>query len=479
MKFTLLFFMLCFVIVWPFSLCAEDWPQFRGPNCTGVSRSSESLPAEFSFKQNVVWSTELGDGISSPIVSAGRVFTTAMIESTRLALICHDAWKGEELWRQEVPIDGVPALANPNSYASSTPATDGERVYIYVTTVGLLAFDGVDGTEIWRLPVQVAHHIFGWGAAGSPIVYDGIVFFNQDDDLNSFLIGVDAESGELLWRTERPEMLAGYAVPVICELDGRYDLVVAGTGHMKGYDPQTGEEIWTCNSLLRNSMTTPVVHDGIIYFAQQSFGESDNVLSKALLQWKDTDQDGKLTKEEVPEAFWKKFDHGDADDDGFLVGEEIDRAFQSPTNMVGGGFIIQAIRGGGNGDVTKTHLLWNMEDTRAASDYSSPLMVDGRLFLVKRGGITNVVDTVTGESLRRRKRLGNIGQYYASPIFGDGKIYVSGENGFVVVLANQSKQKVLAKNDMGESCLATPAIADGKIYIRTRNKLFCVAEKEQ
>jgi len=127
------------------------------------------------------------------------------------------------------------------------------------------------------------------------------------------------------------------------------------------------------------------------------------------------------------------------------------------------------------GDVTKTHLLWNLTDSRAASDYSSPLMVDGRLFLVKRGGITNVVDRETGSSLRKRKRLGNIGQYYASPVFGDDKIYVIGENGFVIVLANQTKQKVLAKNDMGESCLATPAISDGRIYIRTRNKLFCIA----
>jgi outer membrane protein assembly factor BamB len=463
-------------ILGPAAVQAEDWPQFRGPNCTGVSRSTDPLPAEFSFTQNVVWSTELGDGISSPIVAGGRVFSTAMAESDRLDVICHDAATGEQLWRNEVPIEEPPAIAGPNSYASSTPATDGERVYVYVTTVGLLAFDAADGKRLWQLPVEQPRHIFGWGAGGSPIAFDGMVFFNQDDDLNSFLIGVDAKTGELRWRTDRPEMLAGYAVPVICEFDGRHDLVVAGTGRMKGYNPHTGQEIWTCNSLLRNAMTTPVVHDGVIYFAQQSFGESDNVLSKALLQWKDTDQDGKLTREEVPEPFWKKFDRGDANGDGYLVDGEIDAAFQSPTNMVGGGFIIQAIRGGGIGDVTETHLLWSLDDNRGASDYSSPLMVNGRLFLVKRGGITNVVDMETGESLRKQKRLGNIGQYYASPVFGDDKIYFTGENGFIVVLANQSQQKVLAKNDMGESCLATPAIADGRIYIRTRNKLFCVAK---
>lgn len=457
------------------SLYAEDWPQFRGPNCTGVSPSTRRLPVEFSHKQNVVWSTDLGDGISSPIVAGGRVFTTAIVNSAEVDVVCHEAANGKEIWRQKVQLRQVPALAKPNSHASSTPATDGERVYVYVTTVGLLAFDVVDGTLVWKLPVQQPHYVFGWGAAGSPVVFDGMVFFNQDDDLNSFLLGIDANTGELRWRTDRSEMLTGYAVPVICEFEGRHDLVIAGTGMMKGYDPHSGQEIWSCASLLRNSMTTPVVHDGIIYFAQQSFGESDNVLSKALLQWKDTNQDGKLTKEEVPKAFWAKFDRGDANEDGFLVGGEIDAAFQSPDNMVGGGVIVQAIRGGGMGDVTKTHLLWNLTDSRAASDYSSPLMVDGRLFLVKRGGITNVVDRETGSSLRKRKRLGNIGQYYASPVFGDDKIYVIGENGFVIVLANQTKQKVLAKNDMGESCLATPAISDGRIYIRTRNKLFCIA----
>jgi outer membrane protein assembly factor BamB len=198
------------VVSEPFTANAEDWPQFCGPNCMGVSRSTNPLPTQFSFEQNVEWSTELGDGISSPIVAGGRVFSTAMVESDRLDVICHDVAAGEKLWQSEVPIDEPPPLARPNSYASSTPATDGERVYVYVTAVGLLAFDVADGNQVWQLPVEQPRHIFGWGAGGSPIVFDGMVFFNQDDDLNSFLIGVDAQTGELRWQTDRPEMLAGY-----------------------------------------------------------------------------------------------------------------------------------------------------------------------------------------------------------------------------------------------------------------------------
>ena len=463
--------------VWPVLLSAEDWPQFRGPNCSGISQSSQSLPTQFSYQQNVAWSAELGDGISSPVITNSRVFTTTMISPDRLAVICHAADHGTELWRHEFQIDGPAPLTQPNSYASSTPATDGKRLYVYVITRGLIALDVSDGEQIWRLPVEQPHFIFDWGAAGSPIVFEGMVYFNQDDDLNSFLLAVDAETGKLRWRTERPEMLAGYSVPVICEFGGRKDIVVAGSGKLKGYDPHTGLELWTCNSLLRNSLTTPVVQQGTIYLSQSILGgESDNVYSKPLLQWKDTNQDGRLTKQEIPQSFWERFDRGDGNGDGFLIGGEIDEAFQSSTNMVGGGTIVQAIQGGGTGNVTETHMLWKLDKTRAASDYSSPLAIDDRLFLIKRGGITSVLDKATGATIRKPKRIGNVGYYYASPVVGDGKMYVVGENGFVIVLTDGPKLKFLAKNDMGDTCIATPAIADGRLYIRTRNKLFCLTE---
>ena len=126
--------------------------------------------------------------------------------------------------------------------------------------------------------------------------------------------------------------------------------------------------------------------------------------------------------------------------------------------------------------MTKTHMVWKLDKTRAASDYSSPLAIDDRLFLIKRGGITSVLDKATGETIRKPRRIGNIGYYYASPVVGDGKIYVVGENGFVIVLANGPQLNFLAKNDMGDTCIATPAIADGRLYIRTRSKLFCLTE---
>jgi outer membrane protein assembly factor BamB len=454
-------------------LQADDWTQFRGSNAAGVSADTTPLPTEFSFEDGVRWQAALGDGVACPVVAGGRVFSTAMTGPERFAVIALDASSGAEIWRRELETGPLPAITPPNSHASSTPATDGRRVFVYFSTIGLLAFDVADGREVWRHPLPAPAYLLDWGAAGSPIVYQDLVIFNQDDDLDSYLLALDAATGELRWRTPRPEMLAGYAVPVICQAGGRTDLVVAGSGKLKGYDPATGQERWTCNTLLRTIMSSPVVHDGVIYVSVQSYGDTDRLLKSALLEWKDTNQDGRLTKEEVPREFWTKFDAGNTNADEFLEGEEIDRAFQSPDNMVGGGRIIQAIRGGGEGDVTATHLLWNLNN-RAPSNISSPLVVGGRLHVVKRGGLSSCFDAATGDTLWETKRIDNLGDYFASPVAGDGKIYMAGENGFVVVLADSPELEVLARNDMGESCVATPAIADGALFIRTREKLFCV-----
>jgi outer membrane protein assembly factor BamB len=458
----------------PKSLSAGDWPQFRGPNASGIAESRLPLPTTFSYEDKLLWSAELGDGVASPAVAGGRLYVTAMAGEQKFGVYCFDAATGEGLWSRVLDTGTLPPITPPNSQASSTPAADDQGVYVYFSTLGLLAFDR-DGHERWRVPLRLPTYFFDWGAAASPIVYKDLVVFNDDDDLEPYLIAVDKHTGEVRWKTERPEMLGGYSVPVLCEANGRTDVVVAGSGKLKGYDPETGVERWTCNTLLRTIMTTPVVHDGVIYLSVESYGDTDRVLKYALLEWKDTNQDGKLTKKELAEPFWKKFDYGDLDGDGVLVEAEIDRAFQAPTNRVGGGNIIQAIRGGGEGDVTETHVLWDL-DNRAPSSIASPLLVDNRLFLVKDGGVSSCFDAASGEPVWYRKRIRNFGTYYASPVSGDGKIYVTGENGFVVVLEDGPELKVLAKNDLGGSCIATPAIADGRLYFRTRDKLLCIGE---
>lgn len=262
---------------------AEDWPQFRGGNASGVS-SSKGLPLDFSADNKVAWRVKLGDGIGSPVVMKGRVFTTAMVGEQKVAVFGLDAASGRQLWRTEFATGALPRITPPNSHASSTPVADNERVYVYFSTIGIVAFDAATGAEVWRYAMPKPAYLMDWGAASSPIVHQGMVIFCQDDDLTPFLVAIDAKTGNERWKTPRKDMLAGYALPVICEANGRTDLVIAGSGKLKGYDPATGRELWTCNTLLRTIMTSPVVHDGVIYIAVQSYGDATRTLKHALLE---------------------------------------------------------------------------------------------------------------------------------------------------------------------------------------------------
>jgi outer membrane protein assembly factor BamB len=495
-------------------LSAEDWPQFRGPNCTGISPSRKALPLEFSATKNVRWSAVLGDGVGSPAVAAGRVFCTGMSapkgNEAKLVVYAFDAETGKKLWQQEIPAGPkpLPAIHQVNSYASASPAADAERVYVYFLRTGLTAFDAQTGEKVWHLPLPEPFFIFDWGPGMSPVLYKDTLFFCQDDDVFPALYAVNRKTGRLLWKDDRSDMAVSYSHPVICETPNGPELVVAGTGKILGYDLATGSRKWAAELSCRNIKTTPVVHGGVVYVALQSYGMS--------YQWRavaDPQGTGKITRESIkasrkdkgtgiPEAFWKKFERGDLNKDGVLEGEEIDRAFLDPSNKGGildsearrrGGnnadwrkwdaelqsdSLIQAVKGGGKRDVTRTHVLWQVK-TRAPDHLISPLLVDGRLLLFKSGGFANCFEAKKGEPLWEKQRIGITSQILAQPVYGDGKVYVTGQDGKIAVLALGPKLKVLARNDMGEDCIATPALADGRLYIRTRTKLFCVGEKSR
>ena len=470
-------------------LRADDWPQFRGPNCSGLSESVEPLPVEFSAK-TARWDVELGDGIGSPIVVAGRVFVSAMVDDKTIGLFAYDAKDGHRLWKRSWPTGDLAEVHATNSHCSTTPAADSQRVYFYFSTLGLLAVDAATGVDIWRHKLPTPFFVFKWGPGMSPVLHDDKVIFCQDDDLHPAIYAFEKTTGNLLWKDERSAMAVNYSHPVVCQTERGAEIVVAGTRQLIGYDPDNGARLWHANTLLRNIKTTAVSLDGLIYISLQSSGIANQWLATA--DRSDTgNSDGKLSKQEmqafvgeqkIPEAFFRKtFDRGDINQDGFLEGEELDRAFLDPSNFAGARFdaetpadeFIMAIRGGGRGDVTRTHVLWK-HATRHTDHIVSPLITEDRMLLITTGGIASMFETAGGTPIRTTSRIHNPGNYFASPIRGDGKIYVAGENGFVVVLQDSPSLEFLARNQMDDSIVATPAIAGGCLYIRTRSKLICV-----
>ena len=471
-------------------LQAEDWPQFRGPNCAGISVSKQPLATTFSPTENVAWEAELGDGIGCPIVAAGRVFVSSMLDEKTVALTGFDAKTGKLLWQRNWPTGALVEIHKTNSQAATTPCADAERVYFYFSTLGLIAVDAETGADQWSIEMPTPFFVFKWGAGMSPVLHEDKLIFCQDDDIYPGIMVVQAETGKVLWKEARDDMAVNYSHPVVVSTEKRTELVVAGTGKVVGYDIANGKRLWESRTLLRNIKTTPVVVGETIYISLQSggianqwlasidraeTGNNDNRIDKAEIQ-------AFVGAQKIPAAFYQRtFDRGDENKDGFLEGVELDKAFLHPDNMAGATFdtedpadeYILAIQAGGDGDVTQTHTQWKT-NTKYTDHIVSPLVYDDRMLLIKGGGISTVYSIKQGRQLRGAKRIQNSSEYFASPIVGDDKVYIAGENGVIVVLDAANNFKLLAKNDMQDSILGTPAIADGSIFVRTRSKLYCI-----
>ena len=467
---------------------AGDWPQFRGPNCTGISKGSEPLPTTFSDTENVTWSEELGDGIGCPVVAGGRVITSAVVNETHIGLYAYDMKTGKKLWERLWPIGDIDEIHKSNSYAATTAAADSERVYFYFWTLGLVAVDAKTGADVWHKKLPVPYFVFKWGAGMSPVLYKDMVLFCQDDDLYPAFYAFDRKTGRQLWKDDRNDMAVNYSHPVICSTDHGDEIVVGGTGLLVGYDPKTGKRLWHARTLLRNIKTTPVVQGNTIFISLQSGGIANQWLA-SVDRAETGNNDDKLTRDEVqafvgkrkvPDAFFQKtFGRGDLDNDGDLEGEELDIAFLHGDNFAGASFdaenpaqeYILAVRAGGRGDVTDTHVLWK-RPTKHTDHIVSPLVINDRMLLIKCGGIATCFEAGNGEQVFGPARIRNEGDYFASPIYGDGKIYAASENGRIVVMKEGPEPNVLAVNDMGDSILGTPAIADGALFVRTRSRLL-------
>lgn len=461
-----------FVLAWRPVLSA-DWAQFRGPNGSGVANTRD-LPVQFGPTQNVIWKTPLPAGHSSPVLTRNRIFLTGYNEN-QLLIFCLDRANGKVLWHREIPRPRKEELHKANSPASPSPVTDGENVYAFFTDLGLISFDG-EGKERWRLPLGPFNNPFGLGA--SPVLAGDNVLMICDQESGSFFVAVDRNSGKVKWRVERPEYTRGFSTPVVYKpASGPLQAIVSGSLQLTAYSVETGKEVWWVRGLTWQMKSTPVLGENTIYVhgwaGGADEGQQENVLPfEEILKPQDANRDGKLSQDEVADERmkkdWKSFD---LDRDGVL--NERDWRFYRSRRAAQNAVL--AFRLGGEGDLTEKNFLWRYQ--KALPNVPSPLLYENILYLLKEGGVLTALDAATGTVLKQARLQGALGDYFASPVAADGKLYTVSHEGKVSVLKPGKDWEILAINELGEDCNATPAIADGRIYLRTHQTLYCFGKR--
>ena len=402
-----------------------DWPGFLGPGASATA--AQDIPLEWSAEKNMLWKADLpGPGNSSPVVAKGKVLLTAYtgygidkekpgdINQLARHLLCFDAESGEELWRSTVeaaqPEDKFKGYITEHGYASNTPATDGERVYVFFGKTGLLAYD-FEGGELWRAPVGKQSNNNKWGSASPPVLHGDLVIVNASDEALA-LCAFNRATGEEVWRRKSPAMKVVYAIPRLIEIEGRTDLVLRVSGEIWGLDPATGETRWSAKHDYPGTTTALVQHDqGMLY----TFG-------------------------------------------GFPKRATV------------------ALKLGGGGDITE-QVAWTSERTPGTP---TPILHNGVLHWVENGGFAVGISTKDGERVYKERLGGKGGKFYASPLrVGDHILALTRRNGAFVYTPGPDF-KVVAHNTIeGDDSEfgATPAVAGGRVYLRSWKALYCIGGK--
>jgi len=458
---------------------AEDWTQFRGPNGSGVS-ASKGLPVEFGPNKNVIWKAPLPPGHSSPVLTRDRIFVTAH-NNYKLLVICLDRPTGKLLWQREVPRSRVGRLQNVNGPASPSPVTDGSNVYVFFQEFGLVSYDAT-GKERWKLPLGPFNMFYGFGA--SPILVDDKVVLPVDqDNPTSYLIAVDKNSGRVRWKVDRPVVISGYSTPIIYQpKQGSKQIVIPESFQLSAYSVEDGKRVWWVRGLACE-MKSIASHDAeYLYINGWGFPQNQPGQQVKTISWEealpkyDKDGDKQIAKAEIPstdatEAMDKMlvaaFEAFDMDRDEKLNTNdwEVFRAMMASENG------LLAIKLGGQGDQTATAIRWRYQ--KPVPQVPSTLLYKGVLYMINDSGILISFDPVTGNVIKQGRLHGAIDKYFSSPVAADDKVFLIGQAGQVSVLKAAGDWEVLAVNELDDECFATPAIADGRIYIRTRSALYC------
>jgi outer membrane protein assembly factor BamB len=436
-----------------------------------VDSSCGALPSRFDAPGSLRWRVPLDPGHATPIVSSGKIFLTAyQAETHELTVLALDTKTGQTLWSNGITVSRVEQTHPLGSPATATPACDGRRVYVFFGSYGLVAFD-LNGQKLWEFragPFQDEY-----GAGSSPILCDDKIILNQDHDVDSFLMAVEAATGKLLWKTARPDAVRSYSTPVVWRHNARKELLVGGALELASYDPADGKKLWWINGLARIVIPTAVPLGDMVYMA--SWAPGGDAVSRitldswpvALAKW-DANHDGKLSREEIKDhEVLDRFYRMDINQDGFLDQHEWEHhaeVFRQARNS------LLAIKPSGEGELSADAVVWKY--SRGVPYVATPVIDRGILYMVKEGGIVTKLDVATGQLLQE-ERVGGLGNYFSSPVAGDGKVYFASEPGTVSVLASQPEWNLISSHEFHEKIYATPALAGGCIYIRTEKALYC------
>lgn len=389
-----------------------EWPQFRGPTGQGLSGASD-VPEKWSAAENVVWKVQVpGTGWSSPVHSNAKLYLTRAVadadgSATTLRAVCFDAADGRVLWDTEVfrpDPESLAAMHRKNSPASATPIVSGDRVYVHFGHMGTAALD-LAGKIIWRQTDVRYSAVHGNG--GSPVLVGGTLIFSADGADNPFVVGLDAATGAVRWKTPRnstAKKMFSFSTPLAIETGGATQVISPTSGFVAAYDPRDGRELW-----------------------RVSYPEGYSVVPRP------------------------SFAHG-------LI--FVSSAFDAP--------VVYAIRAeGATGDATGPRVVWSHR--KGAPNTPSMVVVGDELYFVSDAGIATCIDARTG-TVHWTERLG--GDFSASPVAAEGRIYFLNESGVAFVVKAGKSFQLLARNELGERTLASPAVIDGALFIRSETHLW-------
>ena len=479
-----------------------NWNQFRGPNGAGFAAGCK--PPLKIVADQAVWETPLPSGKSSPVLWRDRLFLTG-VEEDRLMTLALDANSGKVLWKRLAPKVPLERVHSANSVAASTPCVDENHVCVYFGSYGLLCYDHA-GFEQWKKPIPTPKNMYG--VATSPILHGQRLILVLDDDANlpgsrlsrSKVIALDKMTGEPSWETPRPYNRGVWSSPMIWKHESGTDLVVLGNGRVYGYGPATGTERWHVSGFSREPIAVPVAGNGQLYVSVSMQGGRGDVKLDPKPFWNamlhfDRNGDGRIGRDEItkdftipfrpelppghpgfglplptdPEKRRKRqnevFNWRDRNQDGFWTQEE----FTADMRVGRGQPNLAAIRSGGRGDITETHVRWNLR--RGIPEIPSPIFHSGRLYLVRSGGILSCVHTDTGEVIYREK-LGASGQYSASPVIANDHLYLISNRGVITVVKCGDEFTVTHQADLDVSVAATAAMDQDSLYLRTSDALM-------